>query len=159
MIARLSVVARAPNSFVSVSALSRCRDEIAGYRERPASSRRRGHASPHEARAEDSDFHDDPPIGFSGQAEQRQLLVRSPHRAVDLRKRRPRVTEELDLHAEWTGKSAPLHGVGTVLKSMCPSPIAGKSRIRPSPRFLLQMAMHQFRQRNPQIGDRGPTRP
>ena len=107
----------------------------------------------HEPRAEDSDPHGNPPIEFSGKTKRRQLVVRSPHRAVDFRERRPRVAVELDLHAERTSKAALLHGVEHRLEIDVPLADRGKIPDSSFAALVLQMAMDQFRQRNLQIGD------
>src|SRR5271168_5410566 len=99
----------------------------------------------HEARAENSDPHDNPPIEFSGQTERRQVVMRSLHRAVDFLERRPRVTKEFNLHAERTGKAALLHGVEHRFEIDVSLTDRGKIPDTPFTALVLQMAMDQFR--------------
>ena len=79
--------------------------------------------------------------------------MRSPHRAVDFRKRRPRVTVELDLYAERTSKTAPFHGVEDRFEVDVALADRGKIPDAPFTVLVLQVAMDQFRQSNLQIGD------
>src|SRR5580704_1624416 len=92
-------------------------------------------------------------LSFSRQTERRQLVVRSPHRAVDFRKRRPRVTVEFDFYAEGNFEAAFLHGAEHRLEVDVSFADRGKIPDSAFTALVLQMAMDQFRQRNLQIGD------
>ena len=79
--------------------------------------------------------------------------MRGSHRAVDFRKRRPRVTVELDLYAERTLEASRLHRVEHPFEIDVAFADRGKIPNSSFTALVLQMAVHQFWQRNLQVGD------
>src|SRR5690348_10479731 len=107
----------------------------------------------HEARAENADTHRSN-LRRLRQPERNELVVRRLHRPVDLGQRRPRISLEFDLDAQWTGKPAPLQyaehrpEVDMALADRREVPNAALAAL------VLEMAVDELRQGGGQIVDR-----